>query len=384
MRNVLALASTRRSVALFPFVALGALACGGSRSSGSAATGEASARAVVELATVPADVFCVEIDVAGARAVTDRFDVVPNQTAVLSLTGLPLGDVSFTGLAYPAACGAVTSATQATWISPATPATLVPETVANVSLALVPNGQASVSVGFNPDDAGTDAADAAPVDAAPPFSFASPAMIPLPFNADTVATLGHTSVTTIDAVSHALVTVSLANQLVVTLFGPPPFALPDDATFAAVGTSMPAVQLGWAGASGAASSLLMASTTGQTTTFLTPHGQFAHLQLYALSTEGPATLDYTFFYGSATKTASISVPDWCEPGDAGATVPVRASVNRLVVGDAGETVDTMFRCNIYALDLNPDPTQTLTGLTLAPVGGGSSAARFVVYGAAAW
>jgi hypothetical protein len=395
---LLTLISARRSLVLLPLAGFAAFSCSSSSSSSGASsharTDDPTASAVIELAVVPANVSCVEIDVTGARAVTDRFDVTPNETAVLSLTALPLGNVSFIGLAYPTACAAVTSAVQATWISPATPATLVPGTVANVSLVLVPNGQASVGVGFNPDDAGADAAadaapvdaaaDAAPVDAAPPFSFANPAVLQLPFNADTVATVGASSVTAVDGTSHALVTLGLASQLLGPLAAAP-VALPDNATFAPVGTSMPAIQLGWAGAPGAASSVLLPSTTGATTTFVTPHGQFAHVQLYAMSTEGPATLDYTFQYASGPpQTASISVPDWCLPGAVGATVPVRASTYRLIVGDAGESVDVSASCNIYALDLNPDPTQTLTGLTLAPTGGASAAARFVAYGAAAW
>jgi hypothetical protein len=75
---------------------------------------------------------------------------------VLLLTGLPLGSDTFTGLAYPTACSAVTSPTQATWISNPVPVSLVAQSVADVSVLLRPNGQSTVCVGFQPDDAGPD------------------------------------------------------------------------------------------------------------------------------------------------------------------------------------------------------------------------------------
>jgi hypothetical protein len=115
-------------------------------------------QAVAAISGVPASVGCVEIDVAGARAVVRRFDVMQNQMVSATLTGLPLGADTFTGLAYPMACNSVASSTQATWISDPVPATLVPQTTASVSLTLHPNGQASVGVGFQGDDAGADAA----------------------------------------------------------------------------------------------------------------------------------------------------------------------------------------------------------------------------------
>jgi hypothetical protein len=105
---------------------------------------------------VPADVACVEIDVAGARDVVRRFDVTADEMVVLSLTGLPLGTDTFTGLAYPMGCSAVTSPMQATWISDPVQAALVAQAVADVSLVLRPNGQTNVCVGFQADDAGPD------------------------------------------------------------------------------------------------------------------------------------------------------------------------------------------------------------------------------------
>ncbi|HEY2513150.1 MAG TPA: hypothetical protein VGI39_19915, partial [Polyangiaceae bacterium] len=138
----------------------GAAACESLSSPGaSQASPEKAGRAVALLAEVPADVMCVQVDVAGARQVTDRFDVTPGETATLSLTGLPLGTDLFTGYAYPTACAAVASPVEATWISAPTSATLAAQMVASISLSLVPNGQASVGIGFVPDDGGAGDAD---------------------------------------------------------------------------------------------------------------------------------------------------------------------------------------------------------------------------------
>jgi hypothetical protein len=127
-------------------------ACGGTGEPSRAA--EDIGQATAALTAIPPMVGCVEIDVTGARSVTDRFDVTPSKPPVLSLTQLPLGSDTFVGLAYPSACAGVMSTTQSTWISNPVVATLTPQAVASISLALRPNGQASVGVGFVPDEAG--------------------------------------------------------------------------------------------------------------------------------------------------------------------------------------------------------------------------------------
>jgi hypothetical protein len=114
-------------------------------------------RASAAITQVPAQVGCIEIDVTGARSVTQRYDVSAGQSSVLSLTGLPLGLDTFVGLAYPGVCSAVASAAQATWISDAVQASLVAQQVASVTLVLRPNGESSVGVSFQGDDGGSDA-----------------------------------------------------------------------------------------------------------------------------------------------------------------------------------------------------------------------------------
>jgi hypothetical protein len=139
------------------FAACSFLAVGTACSSASSPSDEDVGEATAAITQVPAQVGCVEIDVTGARSVTNRTNVTPGTNALISLTGLPLGLDTFVGLAYPGACNAVTSASQATWISNAVQASLTAQQVASVSLTLVPNGQSSVGVSFQPDDAGADA-----------------------------------------------------------------------------------------------------------------------------------------------------------------------------------------------------------------------------------
>src|SRR4051812_17854275 len=66
--------------------------------------------ATAQIAQVPEQVSCVAINIAGARSVERRFDVVAGQSTLLSLAQLPTGNVIFTAFAYPMACPLVTQA----------------------------------------------------------------------------------------------------------------------------------------------------------------------------------------------------------------------------------------------------------------------------------
>jgi hypothetical protein len=144
----------RRAVTSLSIASLAALAAACSAGTNTDEAANDVGQASAAITQVPAQVSCIEIDVAGARAVTKRFDVTAGQSSVLSLTGLPLGADTFTGLAYPSACSAVTAATQATWISDPTAATLTAQKVVSLTLNLKPNGEANVGVSFQGDDAG--------------------------------------------------------------------------------------------------------------------------------------------------------------------------------------------------------------------------------------
>jgi hypothetical protein len=108
--------------------------------------------AQARITQVPQQVFCVRITVAGYRTVERSFDVTPGQSSILSLSGLPVGSVTFTGAAFPASCAFI--GLTPTWISEPTPAFLSAGTVANVALALKQNGGANVDVDFETPDGG--------------------------------------------------------------------------------------------------------------------------------------------------------------------------------------------------------------------------------------
>src|SRR5689334_14468102 len=81
--------------------------------------------ATATITQVPPQVSCVDIQVNGSRSFSKKFDVTAGQTSVLSLSGLPTGNVTFIGLAYPLACASVVASTTATWLSQPVPATLI-------------------------------------------------------------------------------------------------------------------------------------------------------------------------------------------------------------------------------------------------------------------
>jgi hypothetical protein len=139
-----------RLVAIAFLLPLTLAACSSSRGSpgaGDEPVGEATAAITV----VPANVACVDIDVVQAaddRVVNQTFTVTPGQGAVLTLKGLPLGAVTFSGLAYPVACSAVTSTTAATWATDPVPATIVAGQTTTVAMDFSAAGSAAIGVNF--------------------------------------------------------------------------------------------------------------------------------------------------------------------------------------------------------------------------------------------
>jgi hypothetical protein len=105
--------------------------------------------AMVTLATIPSDVNCVRILVASTvRDVAHDLDVKAGDTISESLTGLPIGAVTFAANAYAAACSSVTKATVPTWVSEEKTVNLVPGKSSSISLTLLRNGRAKVTVEF--------------------------------------------------------------------------------------------------------------------------------------------------------------------------------------------------------------------------------------------
>ncbi|HEY8087945.1 MAG TPA: hypothetical protein VIF09_08870 [Polyangiaceae bacterium] len=139
-----------RFCAIASLVSLALAACSASHG-GSGGADEPTGEATAAITVVPSGVQCVDINVVqgdDARAVDQRFTVTPGQGAVLKLVGLPLGAVTFSGLAYPVACSAVTTTTAATWATAPASATLQSGVVASVAMEFQAAGSVEVGVSF--------------------------------------------------------------------------------------------------------------------------------------------------------------------------------------------------------------------------------------------
>lgn len=153
-RSVFSLA---RISALLGFLALAQTAgCDGNRSSPGAQPG---GRAMINLGIVPDSIACVRVTAAGDdRSVVRDFAVQPGDSVSDTLTGLPIGSVTFSAGAYSQDCASVTKSTVPTWISDEKTVTIAEGKSASVSLTLYQNGRAKVTVAFaDAPDAGADA-----------------------------------------------------------------------------------------------------------------------------------------------------------------------------------------------------------------------------------
>ena len=72
-----------------------------------------------------------------------------------SLSGLPLGSVTFIGEAFTAECSAVSKSTIAAWSSQPVEVSIVLGRLANVELVMVRNGRAKVDITFTEEGACT-------------------------------------------------------------------------------------------------------------------------------------------------------------------------------------------------------------------------------------
>ena len=96
------------------------------------------------LVVVPTDVQCLQITATGTRVKQQNFNVVPGQMSVLSMNGLPVGAVTFTGQAFNGPCGGPA----VTYVADPVTVQINSTGVAAVPLSMRRNGQASISVDF--------------------------------------------------------------------------------------------------------------------------------------------------------------------------------------------------------------------------------------------
>src|SRR5262245_14589195 len=100
--------------------------------SGAGAGAEPAGVAVFAITNAPSDAACLQITAAGSRTVVKSFSLSPGQDAVFTLSGLPVGNVVFSELAFAQDCSAVTASSVPTWVSDPVPATITPGVVAQV------------------------------------------------------------------------------------------------------------------------------------------------------------------------------------------------------------------------------------------------------------
>jgi hypothetical protein len=121
-------------------------ACSDDRSRSRESVGEAE----VELTNAPSDVKCLRLTVNGpSRTDVRKFPLVTGQRAVFRLSGLPVGDDTFTAHAFAAKCENLNAGATATWYSEPVVARIRAGLVTHVAIKMIHNGGASVGVDFD-------------------------------------------------------------------------------------------------------------------------------------------------------------------------------------------------------------------------------------------
>lgn len=147
--------NTRRLSLLALLACAPSLGCEHGQSPAVEETGEA----MLSVGTIPDDVACIRVTVAGEfRSVVKDFAVIPGGTLAEPLSGLPVGKDVFSANAYSQACEDVSKSTAPMWLSDEKTANVAQGKSTSVTLALYKNGRAKVSVEFaDQEDGGTDA-----------------------------------------------------------------------------------------------------------------------------------------------------------------------------------------------------------------------------------
>jgi hypothetical protein len=111
---------------------------------------------VLKIAVVPPDVQCVRITAEGAgRSVVRELSVSGGVELKESMSGLPIGTVTFLGEAFTGACTSVSKSTVAAWASAPVETSIVLGRSTTVELVMVRNGRANVGVTFTEEGACT-------------------------------------------------------------------------------------------------------------------------------------------------------------------------------------------------------------------------------------
>ena len=112
-------------------------------------TPDDTGRVEFALVMVPTDVQCITITAIGSRVRQQDFIVVPAQTSVLAMNGLPVGAVTFSGQAFNGPCGGGgPMGPSPTYVADPVTAQINATGVTSLALNMRRNGQASISVDF--------------------------------------------------------------------------------------------------------------------------------------------------------------------------------------------------------------------------------------------
>jgi hypothetical protein len=124
------------------------LACGGNGpTSGEGELGSAE----LAITQVPAGVRCVQVLAQGSRTVEHLYTVTANQSSILTMDALPVGQVQFSGNAFSTSCASGVVGQTPAYVADAVFAQIVSGSAASVKLNMRRNGRATVSVDFEAD-----------------------------------------------------------------------------------------------------------------------------------------------------------------------------------------------------------------------------------------
>jgi hypothetical protein len=124
------------------------LAAVGCSNADSDSQAEDTGRVELALVVVPTDVQCIRIVATGTRVREQSFNVMSGQMSVLSMNGLPVGSVTFTGDAFAGGCPTGPMTPSPTYVAEPVTAQINATGVTALTLNMRRNGMASISVDF--------------------------------------------------------------------------------------------------------------------------------------------------------------------------------------------------------------------------------------------
>jgi hypothetical protein len=179
---------------------------------------------------------------------------------------------------------------------------------------------------------------------------------------------------TMDNNANALATQSAATAL----GGAGASGLPDNGFFPA-DANHPDVQLHWDNASNGPNSRVV-PPGGPAFSFPMAPAAYTQLQVYMLSTEGTSSVVFTLTYSDAsTELRDIQLNDWFDDPSPPSQFFLIDGLDRASI--LGDAIDAAHDPAISGINLNPNPSKTLTSVKAALTPGGG---WLVFYGATAW